>query len=433
MNKVKLGELLRVKRGKSLPGKFYSTTGSLIRLTLGNFDYPDGGFKKNTSKSDLFYLGPVESEFILKKGDLITPLTEQVAGLLGEVAVIPESDLYIQSGDVGLLVPFVDKLDSNFARYLVASCYVKKQLGQAAQQTKIRHTSPEAIENCLVWVPALDEQKYIGRLLAEIDDKIELNKRMMRELEDTARLIYDYWFTQFDFPDENGKPYRSSGGKMVYSKTLEREIPEGWEAVSVNELVHVEKGISYKANDLKGEGVPMVNLASFNTGGTYKAEGLKSYSGAIDSRKTVLPLDLVMCITQQTAIDLSGKTNVIGKTFFVPDIFDNTVVISTDVCKLMVSNEAYAYVLNGLFKRSDIHKYIVGFANGTKIKHLDTSAAFNLRFAVPPNGSDVLECYSVKARLFEKEKSNLLRENLCLGVLRDWLLPMLMNGQVHVD
>ena len=277
-----------------------------------------------------------------------------------------------------------------------------------------------------------DEQGLIANVLSSIDDKIALNKKIMTELEKTSRLIYDYWFTQFDFPDENGKPYRSSGGKMVYNETLKREIPEGWEAVSVNELVRIEKGISYKANDLKGEGVPMINLASFNTDGTYKVEGLKSYSGALDSRKMVSSLDLVMCITQQTAIDLSGKTNVIGKTFFVPDIFSKTTVISTDVCKLMVRNDAYAYVLNGLFKRSDIHKYIVGFANGTKIKHLDTASAFNLRVAVPPNGSDVLRIYSVKVRLFEKEKNNLLRENLRLEALRDWLLPMLMNGQVHV-
>lgn len=277
-----------------------------------------------------------------------------------------------------------------------------------------------------------DEQGLIANVLSSIDDKIALNKKIMTELEKTSRLIYDYWFTQFDFPDENGKPYRSSGGKMVYNETLKREIPEGWEAVSVNELVRIEKGISYKANDLKGEGVPMINLASFNTDGTYKVEGLKSYSGALDSRKMVSSLDLVMCITQQTAIDLSGKTNVIGKTFFVPDIFSKTTVISTDVCKLMVRNDAYAYVLNGLFKRSDIHKYIVGFANGTKIKHLDTASAFNLRVAVPLNGSDVLRIYSVKVRLFEKEKNNLLRENLRLEALRDWLLPMLMNGQVHV-
>ncbi len=104
-NKIKLGELLEVKRGVSLAGEFYSETGEKIRLTLGNFDYPNGGFKNNISKTDIYFTGKVKPEFILKKGDIITPLTEQVSGLLGETARIPEDNLYIQSGDIGLVVP----------------------------------------------------------------------------------------------------------------------------------------------------------------------------------------------------------------------------------------------------------------------------------------------------------------------------------------
>ena len=85
-------------------------------------------------------------------------------------------------------------------------------------------------------LPSFAAQEIIARVLGAIDDKIALNKKMMTELEDTARLIYDYWFTQFDFPDENGRPYCSSGGKMVYNKTLKREIPEGWEAGTLSNL-----------------------------------------------------------------------------------------------------------------------------------------------------------------------------------------------------
>lgn len=114
LNKVKLGEVLDVKRGTSLAGKYYDVSGDKIRLTLGNFNYPRGGFKLNTSKKDVYFNGPVKDEFVLQKGDVITPLTEQVRGLLGETARIPKSNIFVQSGDIGLLVPNEEKIDKSF-------------------------------------------------------------------------------------------------------------------------------------------------------------------------------------------------------------------------------------------------------------------------------------------------------------------------------
>ena len=102
MSRCKLGDLIDVTRGTSLQGKNYSEEGELIRLTLGNFD-SKGGFKENTAKKDIYYIGNVKKEFILQKGDMITPLTEQTFGLLGSMARIPESNKYIQSQDIGLI------------------------------------------------------------------------------------------------------------------------------------------------------------------------------------------------------------------------------------------------------------------------------------------------------------------------------------------
>lgn len=216
MKKVKLGDVLDIKRGTSLSGKYYSTKGDKIRLTLGNFDYPNGGFKQNTSKDNIYYVGPdVKNEFILKKGDIITPLTEQVAGLLGETAKIPESNKYILCGDTALVIPDEKKLDNNYAYYLLSSPLIKRQLGAAAQQTKIRHTSPDKIKSCIAWLPEIEYQRKAGELLSNIDKKIENNNAISSQLESLAKTVYDYWFLQFDFPDENGNPYRSSGGKMV--------------------------------------------------------------------------------------------------------------------------------------------------------------------------------------------------------------------------
>lgn len=177
MRKIKLGDVLDVKRGCSLSGEYYALTGKHVRLTLGNFNYPDNGFKKNDSKDNIFYNGPIKPEFILQKGDIITPLTEQVRGLLGNTATIPESDTYIQSGDIGLIKPS-KSISGRFAYYLVSSPIVKKQLDAGSQQTKIRHTSPDAIKGCLAYVPDYEEQIKISKLLDDINGKIQINHRI---------------------------------------------------------------------------------------------------------------------------------------------------------------------------------------------------------------------------------------------------------------
>ena len=172
-----LGQLLDVTRGASLAGEYYAEQGEFIRLTLGNFDLSNGGFKPNTSKTDIYFTGPVREEFILNKGDIITPLTEQTLGLLGSTAKIPESGKYIQSQDVALIKCKEELIDPSFAYYLISSKQVRNQLSAAAQQTKIRHTTPDKIKDCVVDIPSIDEQRKIGKLLDSISDKITLNRQ----------------------------------------------------------------------------------------------------------------------------------------------------------------------------------------------------------------------------------------------------------------
>lgn len=183
-----------VTRGASLAGEHYATEGDLVRLTLGNFDYDNCGFKENTSKDNIYYTGVVNESFILNEGDVITPLTEQTPGLLGTTARIPESGKYIQSQDVALIKCNPDLLDQDFAYYLLPSKIVKEQLAARAQQTKIRHTSPDKIKDCTVYIPSIGEQKKIAAVLSSIDDKIAINNITCTRLEQTAREIYDFYF-----------------------------------------------------------------------------------------------------------------------------------------------------------------------------------------------------------------------------------------------
>ena len=125
-----------------------------------------------------------------------------------------------------------------------------------------------ALRNLPILVPKKDEvkEKIVG-ILDAIDTKIRVNNRINAELEAMAKTLYDYWFVQFDFPDDSpqgqGKSYKSSGGKMVYNPTLKREIPEGWEDCLLGDYVIFKRGISYKSGDIQDEGVPFLNLNSF--------------------------------------------------------------------------------------------------------------------------------------------------------------------------
>ena len=194
LKKYKLGEILDVTRGASLSGEFFVTEGEFVRLTCGNFDYQNNCFKENKSKDNLYYIGDFKSDFLMEEGDIITPLTEQAIGLLGSTAIIPESGKYIQRQDVAKIICKEKLLDKNFAFYLISSNMVKQQLSAAAQQTKIRHTSPDKIKDCTVWIPELSEQKRIGMLLRSLDTKIQLNRAINQNLEAIIADIMDYKF-----------------------------------------------------------------------------------------------------------------------------------------------------------------------------------------------------------------------------------------------
>ena len=427
LKKYKLGELMEVTRGMSLCGDYYATEGNLMRLTLGNFDYRNNCFKDDKSKDNLYFSGDVKTEFILNEGDIITPLTEQAIGLLGSTAKVPCSGKYIQSQDVGL-IKCNDKLNPDFAYYLIPSKLVRTQLSAAAQQTKIRHTSPDKIKNCTVWIPDYSTQEKIGKLLSALDDKIALNRRMNAKLEQMAKRLYDHWFVQFDFPNADGKPYKASGDKMVWNETLKREIPEGWEVIQIKDIATLERGISYSKENLVDAGTPMISLASFSPDSSYKENCIKYYQGDIDSCDYLNPYDVLMCTTQQTDID--NVTDIIGKCIVVPDVFREQAVFTTDLVKVKVEQNL-GLIISCETKLPWYNKYITGFASGTSIKHLNTAGFLNYSIALPKD-VDIINKFANIIMNFKRQQSVIMKETQKLTALRDRLLPLLMNGQVEV-
>lgn len=275
-----------------------------------------------------------------------------------------------------------------------------------------------------------DNKKAIVKFLSSLDDKIALNNRINAKLEQMAKRLYDYWFVQFDFPNADGKPYKSTGGKMVWNEELKREIPEGWEVKKLGELFTTNRGVSYSTKTITGDiGIPMINLASFSPDGSYKIDGIKIYTGEYTEEKVLKPFDLVMCNTQQTAIDFSK--DIIGKVLLVPDIFEGDITSSHHVNTLKVHNEKLKFYLYRLFNTDYFHAYISHFASGTNIMGLDFAGVENYTAVIP--GDEILSKFADFTLNIEKKKSEIVRENKKLISLRDRLLPLLMNGQVEVN
>ena len=397
MKKYKLGELMDVTRGQSLSGEYYSKSGNLVRLTLGNFDYHNNCFKDDKSKDNLYFTGSVKKEFILKKDDIITPLTEQAIGLLGSTAKIPCSGKYIQSQDVAL-IKCNKKLNPDFAFYLIPSKIVRNQLSAAAQQTKIRHTYPDKIKDCSVWVPEYSEQEKIGKLLSRIDNKIAINRQINRNLEELAKQIYDYWFVQFDFPNEEGKPYKSSGGKMVWNDVLKREIPDGWKVQKLTDYLVESTKSKIQVNQVNDS---VGNVPFFTSG------------NAIHYVNDYLVDDLNIFLST------GGNASV--------QIYFGKASYSTDTWCINFS-EYTSYMF--IFIQS-----IIGYINdnlftGSGLKHLQKDKFGDIKIAIPPE--NVINAFNkTVVNLFKMKAAN-MKSSRILNEQMNELLPLLMNGQVSV-
>ncbi len=398
--KYKLGELLDVTRGASLLGEYYATEGEYIRLTCGNFDYNNNCFKENTSKDNLYYTGSIKPEFIMEKGDIITPLTEQAIGLLGSTAMIPESGKYIQSQDVAKIVCKEDLLYPNYAYYLVSSQLVKNQLSAAAQQTKIRHTSPDKIKDCTVWIPDIENQKWIGDLLASIDRKIALNRAINRNLEALAKQLYDYWFVQFDFPDGNGRPYKSSGGKMVWNEVLKREVPEGWKNTTLGELCTMYQPQTIGTDKLSEKG-------------QYRVYGANGVVGMYDKFNH-----------ENSEIAMACRGSSCGT-------LNRTMPYSWITGNAMVIQMKDSTINNEFIKQAIAYVNISGAITGSGQPQLTRENLSSIVCIKPTE--QVLQCFSRKVELIVQAQLHIIEENTFIAHQRDELLPLLMNGQVTIE
>ena len=411
LKKYKIGDLVQVTRGASLGGEFYATQGNYVRLTCGNFDYRNNCFKENQSKDNIYYTGGFKEEFLLEKGDIITPLTEQAIGLLGSTARIPESGKYIQSQDIAKIDCNESLLDKDFAFYLISSACVKQQLSAAAQQTKIRHTSPDKIKECTVWIPSLDIQKRIGRILTDIDNKIAINRQINDNLEAMAKQLYDYWFVQFDFPNEEGKPYKSSGGAMVWNEKLKRKIPQGWSNGVLSDVANITMGQSPDGSSYNDDGDGII----FYQGSTdfgLRFPDIRQYTTS--PSRYANKGDILMSVRAPVgALNIANNDCCIGR--------------GLSALSSKIGSMTHLYYLMNDFRL----KFEGMNSAGTTFGAITKDELFSLPVIIPTK-SVISEFEQVCEPIFDKQM--IIGEEInALTKQRNELLPLLMNGQASVN
>ena len=266
----------------------------------------------------------------------------------------------------------------------------------------------------------IEDLKKIVHTLSFLDTKIELNNRINAELEAMAKTIYDYWFVQFDFPDENGKPYKSSGGKMVWNEELKREVPEGWEDKKLGQFGQFKNGINYDPSLPGDTDAKIINVRNISSSNLFVTQ-----HGLDTIRLKKQNVENYLLSEKDILIARSG---IPGATRMMLDFAENTIycgfIIRFQVDSIMNKNYLFYFL-------KDMEKNTTASSGGTIMSNVNQDILN--RMVVVESDEVTIKRFNEIINTIFKRINNVIKENEQLSNLRDWLLPMLMNGQIKVD
>ena len=346
------------------------------------------------------------------------------------VTAITKEPLCTNQTFIGL-VPS-NKINVEYLYYYLTK--VGNKLKSSASVTTIPYLSRSFFENFEISILEISIQNKIARVLSNLDAKIELNNKINSELEAMAKTLYEYWFVQFDFPNEEGKPYKSYGGKMVWDEKLKREIPEGWKVDTLSSFINNDKSGDWGKEQEEGnynQKVYCVRGADINgLNGKGELKTPERYILEKNLFKTLDPYDLIVEISGGSPVQSTGRLAYITEETL--HRFDAPIICS-NFCKAVTLKSKY-YFYNFVFQWNSIYDagVLFGYEGKTSgIKNLLFESFVSTHYtAIPP--IELAEKFYDFMKPIQIKKEKNLKENQELASLRDWLLPMLMNGQVSV-
>ena len=364
---------------------------------------------------------------MLEKGDLII----SARGTVGAIAQLTKPMAFNQSC-FGLRGK-KDKLDTDYLYYWLKN-YVDVLLNKS-QGSVFNTINLSTFDDIKIELPSIADQRKISNLLTLLDDKIQTNNQINQELEAMSKTLYDYWFVQFDFPDQNGKPYKSSGGKMVYHPELKREIPEGWGVTTFSSWISDNKTGDWGKETSQGNytlEVDCIRGADINgLSGNGKTDMPTRFILEKNKNKLLTDFDIVIEISGGSPTQSTGR--IVGISENVLNRFDLPLICS-NFCKAVSLKEQetfynFVYEWKNLYDNGVLFSW-EGKTSGIKNLLFD-SFVTNYHIAQVP--IDLMKQFFDYASSVDKKTQLLLKENQELTQLRDWLLPMLMNEQVKVE
>ena len=369
----------------------------------------------------------IDKKYEIKYGDFVMAMTGATIGKIGKLQIDSESKVYINQR-VCKFIPeaFCDK---EYLYYKLNTQefqqFIYNNVDSKLAQPNIGHPTIYKYE---LELPLLSEQRRIGQFLKAIDDKIALNRSINHNLEAMAKQLYDYWFVQFDFPDENGKPYKSSGGKMVWNEKLKREIPEGWNVCRLSEFVSKNNAGDWGTDD------PFENsieIGCIRGADIIKLNNLpKRYIKSSNRAKILSVWDVVIEVSGGSPIQATGRS-----------AFITSGVIERNGGQITCSNFCHAFSFKD-YRESAYFFYIwkMFYDNGimfnyegktSGIKNFMTETFLANKWVKAPKDL-IYKFFDTIKSVYSKIDANITESNDLIK-LRDSLLPLLMNGQVSVN
>ena len=352
-------------------------------------------------------------KFLLKKGQVSITKDSEKANDIGVSTYIEEDFQDVVLGyHLALITPYKEKLDGKYLNYWFNTSQAKRYFENNVGGSGQRFTLPlDVILSTPLCLPNIEKQKKISSILFSLDKKIQLLHQINDNLSELAKTIYDYWFVQFDFPDENGKPYKSSGGKMVYNEVLKREIPEGWEVDNIFNVASIQYGFPFSTDFFNENkiGVPVIRIRDI------KGNQISNFSTEekIDSKYIIKKGEIL--------IGMDGN-------FHINYWANDNCYLNQRVVKIQ------GIELSNIYLKEQIEPYIKTREKSisrTTVGHLSDKDLRSINIIIPNN------LIMIKINSFYNNTLNKIIENLQqiqhLQSLRDWLLPMLMNGQISVE
>lgn len=301
-----------------------------------------------------------------------------------------------------------------------------KHLKRLAQGSQTKFLTMQILDSFQVLDFPYEDQKTLISSVYAIDSKIRLNDRICSELESMAKTLYDYWFVQFDFPDENGKPYRTSGGEMVWNKQLKREIPKGWEAKNIQEICAVVDCLHSKKPDLsfEAENYYLLQLDNLVDMGLLDLSN-KYYVSANDYAAWTSKIE-VRC--GDLVITNAGRVGDIAR---IPEGIICGIGRNMTAIRAVNVDPIFMYYF---FASSDMKAQIKSNTDtGSFFGSLNVRGIKQLIMPIPSKKSEIMNRFIDIVRPIRENLEMVAQQSQELLKLRDWLLPMLMNGQARVE